>query len=204
MKRLYDRNRTAERRARLAVERKLLFAEYPGLQATPGDIQWQSEAWVKMWVDMSYCVFSEDGAMYARRGITDDGQMIWQIRHLQRPLAFHALGHDPEQAFTRASTAWARCDALAERRGEIKALCRDLLLGRERFEVTVEDAAASPLSSVEVRFFMRRMGLSRRRRVSGRLAALMALVEPQVGIVILTAHRRQARRTAGLGKAALA
>ena len=117
--------------------------------------------------------------------------MIWLVKHIQRPLAFHAVAHDPAQAFACAREAWAACDALRKRRAEIRALCRNLLMGRARFDVTVEDAAAAPLSSVEVRFFLRRMGLSRRRRISGRLAALIALIEPQVGIVVWTAFRRQ-------------
>ena len=191
MQRFFKANKAAARRARLAVERRLLPAGYPGFQATPGDMDWQSELWVRMFVDMSYCVFSESGMMFARRGVTDDGQMIWLVKHIQRPLAFHAVAHDPAQAFACAREAWAACDALRERRAEIRALCRDLLMGRARFDVTVEDAAAAPLSSVEVRFFLRRMGLSRRRRISGRLAALTALIEPQVGIVVWTAFRRQ-------------
>lgn len=195
MQTLFSTNKAAERRARLVVERKLLSAEFPGLTPTPGDVEWHCESWVRMWVDHTYVVFSACGMMFARRGITDDGQMIWLVRHIQRPLAFHAVGHDPEMAFQRARDAWARCDALRLRSREIRALCRALLLGRERFDITVEDAAASPLSAVEVRSFMTRMGLLRRRRISGRLAALFAIIEPQMGLVIWTARARQARRS---------
>lgn len=197
MLRFFSTKKEAERRARLAVERKLLSADYPGLRLTPGDIEWHSESWVRMWVDLSYIVYSPCGTMHARRGITVDGQIIWLIQHPMRPRAFHAVGHDPAMAFRRATDAWARCDALRGRREEIKALARDLIYGRQTFDITIEDAAASPLSAVEVRSFMARLRLGRARRVSGRVAALMTLIEPQVGFVIWTAHqRRHAARAA--------
>lgn len=192
MRHIFSTKTSAERKARLAVERKLLSAEFTGLQPTAGDIQRHSESWVRMWVDMSYAVFSDCGDMYARRGLTDDGQMIWLVKHIQRRLAFHAVGHDPALAFRRAEDAWRRCDEMRARSGEARRLIRDLILGRERFDVTVADAAESPLSAVEVRGFLSRMGLSRRQRISGRLAALFALIEPQVGMIILIAHQRRA------------
>ncbi|MDO6730107.1 hypothetical protein Q4577_08760 [Marinovum sp. 2_MG-2023] len=196
MRQIFSTKKAAERKARLAVERKLFSAEFPGFKQTPGDIERHNESWVRMWVDNSFAVDSDCGLMMARRGLTEDGQIIWLITHVQRPLAFHAVGHDPAMAFDRARDAWSRCDALRLRSADIRALCRDLLMGRVRFDITVEDAAASPLSAVEVRSFMSRMGLSRRRRISGRMAALIALIEPQVGMVIWTAQQRQARRTA--------
>ena len=126
--------------------------------------------------------------------MTDDGQFIWLVQHMERRLAFHTIGHDPEMAFRRAQEAWQKCDAMQPHRTEMRALIRDLILGRERFDVSVVDAADSPLSSVEVRGFLSRMGLSRKHRSSGRMAALMALVEPQMGMVIWLAHKRQSRR----------
>lgn len=199
MLRFFSTKKEAERRARLAVERKLLSADYPGLMATSGDIEWHNESWVKMWIDRSYIVHSPCGTMHARRGITVDGQIIWLVQHPVRPRAFHAVGHDPAMAFRRAADAWARCDALRALRPEIKALARDLIWGRARLDITIEDAAASPLSAVEVRSFMARLRLSGTRQISGRLAALLTFVEPQVGFVIWTAHqRRNAARNAVL------
>lgn len=197
MLRYFSTKKTAERRARLAVERKLISADFPGFHKQDGDIEWHSESWVGMWVDRSFRVASPCATMTAHRGITKDGQIIWLVQHPMRPRAFHAVGHDPVMAFRRATDAWARCDELRQRRDEIKALTRDLLLGRARLDITIEDAAASPLSAVEVRSFMARFRMAGTRRISGRLAAVLAMVEPQVGFVIWTAHaRRQAQREA--------
>lgn len=193
----FSTKKAAERRARLAIERKLISADYPGFEATQGDIAWHKESWVKMWIDRSYIIYSPCGTMHARRGITVDGQIIWLVQHPMRPRAFHAVGHDPIMAFRRAGDAWTRCDALRKKRTDIRALCRDLILGRARFDISIEDAAASPLSAVEVRSFMARFGLTGARRISGRLAAFLALAEPQVGFVIWTAQeRRRAARGA--------
>lgn len=206
MRHIFSSRKATERKARLAVERKLLSDDFPGLRPLNGDIVRHSESWVRMWVDNSWAVYSDCGMMYARRGLTDDGQIIWLVQHLERPLAFHTVGHNPEMAFRRALEAWRRCDEMKAHRREIRGLVRDLILGRERFDVSVVDAAESPLSAVEVRGFLSRMGLSRKHRISGRLAALMALIEPQMGMVIWIAHKRRARRpaTAPAPQAALA
>lgn len=197
MRRYFSTKKAAERRARLAVERKLISADFPGFVKQDGDIVWHRQSWVGMWVDRSFHVLSPCATMTAHRGITTDGQIIWLVDHPMRPRDFHAVGHDPMMAFRRASEAWARCDELRQRRDEIKALTRDVLLGRVRLDITIEDAAASPLSAVEVRSFMASFGMAGARRISGRLAAVLAMVEPQVGFVIWTAHeRRQARRRA--------
>lgn len=196
MSRYFSTKKEAERRARLAVERKLISADFPGFHQTKGDIHWHKESWVKMWVDGSYLVRSPCDTMEARRGITVDGQIIWLVRHPMRPRAFHAVGHDPVMAFKRAQDAWKRCDRLRKNRDAMQSLARDLVLGRESFWITIEDAAASPLSAVEIRSFMNRMGLSGKARISGRFAALMSLIEPQVGFVIWTAFERRAERRA--------
>ncbi|TNF22825.1 MAG: hypothetical protein EP318_02640 [Rhodobacteraceae bacterium] len=196
MRHIFSTRKAAERKARLAVERKLLSEDFPGLRPLNGDIVRHSESWVRMWVDNSWAVRSRCGRMYARRGMTDDGQLIWLVRHVDRKLAYHTVGHTPDMAFRRAQEGWQRCDAMKAHRREARGLIRDLLLGRARFDVSVVDAAEAPLSPVEVRGFLARMKIDRKYRISGRMAALMALIEPQMGLIIWIAHQRRARRPA--------
>jgi len=184
------RHKATRLKAKLAIERRLVDATTTRVTKETGDIIRNRESWVRMWVDGSYAVHCDQDLMTAQRGITDDGQIIWLVRHPYRSAAYHAVAHDPAVAFARAANAWRRCDALRDRLPEIRALARDVVLGRVRLSVRLEDAAASPLSAVEIRGFMQRFGMSRTQAIPGRLALALMLVEPQVGFVLWHARNR--------------
>ena len=90
----------------------------------------------------------------------------------------------------QARAAWDERRRVRAHWPVVRRIARDLALGRRRLEVRIEDAHASALCTVGIEGFLRRIGLGRVRRVSGRTAALLMALEPQVGFVILAAHER--------------
>ena len=58
-------------------------------------------------------------------------------------------------------------------------------------DMRIEDAFASPLCTMGVAAFMRRMRISQVKEISGRLAAILMWIDPQVGFVIYQADLRE-------------
>lgn len=183
----------ARLRATLAKQRQMMSLIEREILSGSDQIVPHSENWVRMWVDTGHRVSSGCGTMVAERGITRDGQLIWLITRAGKRHGFHATAADPFAAFEQARAAQARRREVRADWARVTRLRRDLLTGRVSFDVTLDDAAASPLCAVGIAAFMARIGMGRVRRVSGRIAALMMLIEPQVGFVIYEAAARQGR-----------
>ncbi len=183
----------ARLRATLAKERQMMSLIEREIIGGSDQIVRHSENWVHMWVDTGHRVMSDCGTMVAERGITRGGRLLWLITREGKRHAFHATAQDPFAAFEQANAAQARRREVRGQWATVKRLRRDLLTGRRHMDVTLEDAAASPLCSVGIEAFMSRIGMGRVQRVSGRVAALMMLIEPQVGFVIFEAAARQGR-----------
>ena len=66
---------------------------------------------------------------------------------------------------------------------------RDLITERRRMPVGIEDTYNPPLCTLGVQGFVTSIGLSRVRRISGWLVALMMKIKPQLGYVIDQAHQ---------------
>lgn len=171
------------------IERELLTAT--------GDIVELRENWIRMWVDKGHAVSFDGGRITAFRGICDRGRPMWLVRRSDKRHGYHSLHADPVDAVEEAQAAWdARRDG-RRRWDEVERFAADLLRGRERLVVTIEDAYESALCGPGIEAFLRRIGLGRVRRVSGRVAALMMKLEPQVGFVILAAMDRAAAAAGG-------
>lgn len=179
------RVRTARR---LPRHRNLISRLDPDL--TPDRVQANFENWVRMWLDSQPHHLSPCERIAVHRGITWDGQEMWLVRHAEKRFGFHAQAETPEAAVTKALIAWDERRRVRRNWPQVRRIARDLMLGRRRLEVRIEDAHASALCTVGIEGFLSRIGLGRVRRVSGRTAALLMLLEPQVGFVILAAHER--------------
>ncbi|MGR3500812.1 hypothetical protein [Pseudaestuariivita sp.] len=177
-------------RSTLARERQMMSLIEREILSGTDTLVIHSENWVKMWVDTGNVVTSDCGTMRAERGITRDGQLLWLVSREGKAKAYHATAADPFAAFEQAGAALDRRREVRSRWDEVRRLSRRLLLGSVRFDVLIADADASPLCSVGIRAFLRRIGMGGVTRVSGRTAALMMLLEPQVGFVIYEAALR--------------
>jgi hypothetical protein len=146
--------------------------------------------WVRMWVDPEHAVRSDCGEITARRGITWDGQMIWLVHHREKRHGYHAGQSCAYAAIEEAEKVWVDRRRVRQNWSFVQSLARDLLLGRRKLEVRIEDAHASALCSFGIEGFLKRIGLGRLRRTSGRVVALMMLLDDQAGFVILSAYER--------------
>ncbi|KNG94284.1 hypothetical protein [Pseudaestuariivita atlantica] len=182
--------KTARLRTTLAQERQMTSLLDREIIGGSHQIVPHRENWVPMWVDTGHVVRSDCGTMFAERSITRGGRLIWLVTTEGKSHAYHATAQDPFAAFEQATEARDRRRFVRGQWDVVKRLQRDLMLGRRRFDVLIDDAAASPLCAVGIQYFMSRIGMGRVRRVSGRVAALMMMIEPQVGFVIYEAARR--------------
>ena len=147
--------------------------------------------WVPLYYDKGYVVTSECGTARAYRAVTTKGQLLWLVFHPNKTRGYHAIESDPVEAIQAAKDAWARRRYVRQNWAEVKSAANDLMLGRQKFEITLEDAEASPLCTLGIQGFLKGIGLPRVRRMSGRLAAMLMKVEPQMGFVIYEAMQRQ-------------
>lgn len=162
--------------------------------ASSDDLVPDTANWVTMWIDEGHKVSMDRGTTTAFRGIDTDGQLMWMVRHAEKSHGYHSLLTDPLAAIEQAQDAWAGRRAVRKRWDQVERVAADLIRGRQKFTVSRDDAARSPLCTVGIDSFMRRMGLGNVHAMSGRTAALLMRVEPQVGFVIDAAHARVVHR----------
>lgn len=190
MVQLRHRLAAARLRTALAKERQMTSLIDQDILSASGAIVLHRENWVTMWVDTGNAVFSDCGTMMAERGITEGGRKLWLVSRDGKAKAYHATAEDPFTAFEQADAARAKRRLVRSRWNIVKQLARDLMFGRRAFDVVIADAEASPLCAVGIQAFLSRIGLGGVTRVSGRVAALMMVIEPQVGFVIYEAALR--------------
>ena len=184
-------NRLADARRALAMQRPMTSLIEREILTTSECLAFERENWVDAFVDYGHTVTFDRARTRANRGIaTADGTLFWLVRRDGKAHGYHALADDPLAAVEEAERAWSRRRKVRARWSEIEATAHDLMVGRRRFGVAVEDAFASPLCTLGIRAFMRRYRIPAHREVSGRFAALLMRIEPQVGFVIHEAERR--------------
>lgn len=191
-------------RQRLAMERPMTSLIERALLAETDELEWVRENWIGMWIDRGHAVTFDSGRVTAYRGISDRGELMWFVRHEDKKHGYHSKEPDPLAAVEEAEAAWAARREGRQRWDEVRQCAADLRAGRRKLEVRIEDAYASALCGAGIEAFLRSIGMGRVRRVSGRTAGLMMLLEEQVGFVILAAMDRERREgaDAGLGLAA--
>ena len=180
-------------KSRLTSCRQMMSLIDRDIAAASDEIQLVTENWVPMWVDTGHTITSDCGQLRAIRSIGFDGTLMWFVKHPDKKHGYHSAETCPFAAFEDAETAWRRrADVRAEWKF-VEQIAADLLAGRKKFSVTRADAHASPLCSAGIDGFMARMGMPNVQKMSGRSAALLMKIDPQLGFVIREAHRRHAR-----------
>jgi hypothetical protein len=164
------------------IERELLSVVAP--------IYLDHSNWVRMWVDPEHSVRSDCGQITAMRGVTWEGQLIWLVHHREKRHGYHSAHACPFDAIEEAQGVWVERRRVRQNWPFVQSLARDLLLGRRKLEVRIEDAHASALCSFGIDGFLKRIGFGRAKRTSGRVVALMMLLDDQAGFVLLAAYER--------------
>lgn len=155
------------------------------------DIKRETVNWVPMWVDWGHTVRSDCDTATAVRAISDRGEFLWYVRHDTKKHGYHSQCDGPFEAIDEAMQAWHKRKAVRSMWPQVSALSRDLVLGRQNFRITMEDAEQSALCTLGVKWFRDRMHLSKKQSLSGRSAAMLMKIEPQVGFVIYEAALRE-------------
>ena len=176
--------------SRLARERQMMSLMEKEIIPLVEPFTRKRENWVPMWVDLGNRVACESGEAFALRAITDRGELLWFVRQSGQKLGYHSSQTDPVSAIAEARRARQQRRAIRGRWQDVKQLQRDILRGKERFEVHINDAYASPLCTLGIEGFMRRIGLGRVKRVPCRVAAGMMYIDEQVGFVLWQAWQR--------------
>ena len=146
--------------------------------------------WVGCWMDTGYRVRADAGDIEAVRAITDAGQLIWMVRHPEKTFAYHADATDPFAAMVQAKQAWAKRREIKSRWTEVKALRREVMAGRRKLVVHVEDARDAGLCDLGIRGFLRALGQGDRVRMPGRMLAGLSYFEKQAAYALWAAHVR--------------
>ena len=170
---------------------RLLAAQNPHIPADADAARrfvYNTENWVRMWIDPDHAVTSDCGKVSAYRGVSLKGQLMWMVRHQDRRHGYHSHRQLGDDAIQEAQWAWAERRRVRRRWDDVRAVQRDLLLGRRRLRVTRADAYRSALCPAGIDAFMERIGCRSRDGLNGRLAALLMYVEPQLGFAIFAAH----------------
>lgn len=178
-------------KAKLIGQRQMLSLIEKEIAMNVGDLVQDRENWVRMWVDTGHIVTSDNGIIQAFRGIDFDGTLMWLVRHPNKKHGYHSRLSDPFAAMLEATHAWQERRRVRGRWPLVKAIAWDLILGRKSFDVTRDDAHRSALCGAGVDAFMKRVGCEKRHGFQGRTAALLMLLEPQLGFVIYTAFERE-------------
>jgi len=160
-------------KTRLVKQRQMMSLMEKEMVIATGELIFDDENWVKMWVDTGHGVISDDGSCVAYRGIDLDAKLLWLVRHPKRSHGYHASAASPIDAIAEAQHAWAERARVRSRWPMVKQIARDLISGKQSFSITREDARRSALCGV-----------------GGRMAASLMVIEPQLGFVIHTAYER--------------
>jgi len=182
---------------KLVAERQLTSHLEVQLAANLSDFVRNNENRIRVWIDPDNVRNSDCGRFQAFRSITMEGELLWFVKTFSKKFGYHSQHSDPFAAMIDAQLAWAERSHIKKTHWqEIETLAQELRLGTTSFDITISDAEKSPLCSMGIRAFIRRFRLERFEKISGRIAAFLMLIEPQVGFVIWEAARRSAAEPA--------
>jgi hypothetical protein len=145
---------------------------------------------VPLYFDRGNEVTSDCGQVWAFRAMTLKGQFLWLVFAKDKVHGYHASSNDPIEAIELAKRAWDLRRAVRKEWHVVESVARDLILGRQRFDVRVDDACNSPLCHLGFEGFRRAAGLGRVKQILGRTDALLMKIEPQLGFLIHAAMQR--------------
>lgn len=176
---------------RLACERQMTSLIDKAFIAGSDLFVFDKTNWVNLFYDPENVVTSDCGQVRAFRAITYQGDLLWFCFTNGKTFGYHALGDDPFVAIEEAQDAWRRRAYVKQRWDEVQSMARELIKGTQKFDVLYEDAEASPLCLLGIDGFLARIGMPKASRLSGRTAALLMKLEPQLGFVIFEAMQRE-------------
>ena len=182
----------AATRLTLAQQRSMTSLMEIEIAAASADMVFDKSDWVPLYFDLGQKVTSDCGEMSAFRALTLQGQFLWMVFTPSKVHGYHAACDDPFEAMELAQAAWNHRREVRQDWTLVEQTARDLLWGRQRFWVTIEDVKASPLCTLGCDGFRNAIGLGRIKRIPGWLAAALMKIEPQMGFVI---HAAMVRRT---------
>lgn len=184
----------ADARLLLAKHRQMTSLMDKEIIAEGADMVFDNANYVPLYYDRGYSVVSDCGEITAYRAITLKGQSLWMVFTPSKAHGYHATCTDPVEAIEAARATWAHRRAVRQDWGQVEKTARDLIWGRQRFDVREEDLIASPLCALGIQGFRASIGMSRITKMPGRLAALVMMLEPQMGFVIHAAMQRHAQQ----------
>ena len=176
---------------RLAKERQMTSLIEKEIVAEGSDFMFERSNWVPLYYDTGSKVVSDDGRQTAYRAITTRGELLWFVFTKGKEHGFHAETTCPFAAFEAATDSLQRRRQIKGHWADITALAARVRLGKQTMTVTLEDAHASPLCSMGIRYFLRTIGMPNAQGLPCKLAAWLMLVEPQLGYVFYQAAVRQ-------------
>lgn len=180
-------------RLTLAKQRQMTSLIDQEIASHGTDMTFSKADWVPLYFDRGNAVTSDDGLLTAYRAVTLKGALLWLVFTPGKVRGYHASCDDPFEAMERAEHSWAQRRAVRKDWDTVESTARDLLVGRQRFDVRIEDLKASPLCALGIEGFRSAIGLGRVTRIPGWVAALLMKIEPQMGFVIHAAqHRHEA------------
>ncbi len=182
----------ADARLTLAKQRRMTSLLDKEIAAESADMTFSKTDWVPLYFDRGNKVISDCGQIWAFRALTLKGEFLWLVFANDKVRGYHALTADPHTAIDLAKASWAHRRAVRRDWDIVERAARELLLGRLRFDVRIEDLHASPLCHLGGEGFRRAIGMGRINRMPGWLAALAMKIEPQMGFVIHAALQRHA------------
>lgn len=180
----------ATARLMLAKQRQMTSLVEKEIIAESVDMEFRKADWVPLYLDRGHKVTSDCATLTAYRAITMKGQLIWMVMTPEKVKGYHAETNDPFEAMEQARLSWAHRRVVRKNWTQVEQTARDLVLGRQKFDIRIEDVMASPLCSLGIDGFRSAIGMGRVTRISGRLAALLMKIEPQMGFVIYAAKQR--------------
>lgn len=179
-------------RLKLAMERQATSLLDREIAASSDQIVREREDWVDALVDYGNVFSCDGGKTRAIRALAlHDGALFWLVRRTGKARGFHSNCLEPQSAVQQARAAWRARKLVRQNWDVVQRIARDLLFGRRRFKIRLEDAHASPLCSMGIAAFMRRMRISHVTEIPGWTAAVLMRIDPQVGFVIYQAHLRE-------------
>lgn len=187
-------NRSQQLRQKIAFQRPMISLLDRELLAISDDIVEERENWIRAFVDYGHAIECPNGQATAFRALdASEGSLFWLVRREGKHHGFHSRAVDAYDAIDEAHAAWQCRRQVRQDWAFVERLMRDALLGRIQFKVRIEDAHSSPLCGMGIDAFLTRMRLEHVREISGRMAAILMWIDPQVGFVLYEAHRRSTR-----------
>ena len=180
----------ATARLLLAKKRQMTSLIEKEMIAASDALVFDKTDWVPLYLDRGNMVTSDCGTMKAYRALTMKGQPLWMVYTAGKTRGYHAQHDDPFAAMDEARQVCAQRRAVRQNWSQVERTARDLLTGRQRFDILIEDLHASPLCTLGIEGFRGAIGMNRITRMPGWLAAVLMKIEPQMGFVINAAAQR--------------